>query len=245
MATVESDFAELRHALRDCPMVISIRSFHQGVTLRIVLDSLCLGIKTQNASNPRGNIGQVDDRRSAMPFTDAGVKLLLIATYAIEEVRVMRRQRDRALPLGDEFHFGAVQPPSGCVTEDQHSVGSVEGCTVIVTFLRMRRPDPLLEDQLFLASLRITLDGILEGRILGIRELLIVIKKITNDYNDAFAPQLHCQVVQCLGNIGLLCALKRRKAIHDVIDCALAITARRIIAHILIKYTQCNGVTLM
>ena len=120
----------------------------------------------------------MDNGRRAVSGVDVCIERVLIATNAIEEIRVVLRQRNRPFSFRDQFHVPTIEPPTGRVSEDQHALRSVEGRAVIVAFLRMRRPNPLFEYQLFLPSPRITLDRILEGRVLGVRELLVVVKKV-------------------------------------------------------------------
>ena len=60
----------------------------------------------------------------------------------------MGRQVGRAGPLGDQLVPRAVQLPADRVADDQHPLGAVEGGAVLVAFLHVGRPDPLLEDEL-------------------------------------------------------------------------------------------------
>ena len=78
-----------------------------------------------------------------------------------------------------------------------------------------------------------------------VKNLLLVVKKIADDDDNALAAQLHRQIVQGPGNVGLLRALERRKTVHDLVDGTLTVTARRVIAHFLIKNPERHGVTLL
>ena len=64
--------------------------------------------------------------------------------------------------------------------DDQIALGSIESPSVFVTFLCVRRPDPLLKNQLFPSPLRV--GGVLTNRVLGIRKLLIVVEKVLSSH---------------------------------------------------------------
>ena len=90
---------------------------------------------------------------------------------------MVRRQVGRAGPLRDQLVPRAVELPADRVADDQHPLGAVEGGAVLVAFLHVGRPDPLLEDQL-LARPGLAVVGVLEDDVLRVGELLVVVEEV-------------------------------------------------------------------
>src|SRR5262245_35643967 len=112
-----------------------------------------------------------------MPGHDVGPWLFRVPADAVEEIAVMRLQVGPAALLRDRLVFRTVQLPANRVADDQHPLGAVERGTVLVSLLHVRRPDPLLEDEL-LAHPRLALDRVFKDRVLRVRPLLVVIEEV-------------------------------------------------------------------
>src|SRR5206468_1239634 len=94
-----------------------------------------------------------------------------------QEIRVVGHKVGRAGLCGNQLVARAVQLPAFRVTNNQHAVGAVKGRAVFITFLHVRRPDALLEDELLLLA-RFALDWILEDGALRVRKLLVVVEEV-------------------------------------------------------------------
>src|SRR5205823_6089278 len=85
------------------------------------------------------------------------------------EVRRAASFLPRLVPLAEDLEADAV-------ADDDQPLGAVESGPVLVPFLHVGGPVPLLEDKLSLAA-RLAVAGPFEDAVLGVRELLIVVEE--------------------------------------------------------------------
>src|SRR5690242_9097617 len=104
-------------------------------------------------------------------------QMFLLAPNAIQEIAMMCRQIGPTSLLRDQLVAWAVQLPAHRVSNDEHALGAVEGGAVLVSLLHVGGPDALLENELLPAS-PLPFASVLEDRILGIGELLVIIEEI-------------------------------------------------------------------
>src|SRR4029434_4998195 len=86
----------------------------------------------------------------------------------------MRFETDGAAHLLNEFVARTVHLPAVVLAENHQPLCPVEGVAVLVPFLHVRRPNPMLVDQLLLLSTSL----VFERDILRVRELLIVVEEV-------------------------------------------------------------------
>src|SRR5690349_18171243 len=72
------------------------------------------------------------------------------------------------------FVARAKQLPAAALAENQHSFGAVKGIPVFVTFLHVRRPDALLEDELLFT---LAFAVIFEDDVLRVGKLLLIVEE--------------------------------------------------------------------
>ena len=100
--------------------------------------------------------------------------------------------------FGQQFVSRPVEAPAFGVSHDQHAFSAIEGRSVFVTFLNVRRPDALFKDQLSSASGGVACNRIFADGVLGIRELLIIIEKgLAAEAGDAGRVRRHAQSPEC------------------------------------------------
>ena len=141
-----------------------------------------------------------------MPYIDRSVDFDLWIADRIEEVLMMSDQVSAARPFGQKFSLWTKQPPADRMPHDQNAFGPVERGSVFITFLHVRRPDSLFKNELLAASLRRPIEIVLADRVLGVRELLIVIKVVfTAETGDSIGmslnsepPQSHIDIVNAI-----------------------------------------------
>src|SRR5262249_19840050 len=133
-------------------------------------------IELQDVSDPRGDVRQVNQRRRQEPGLDVGVELLLLAPNAVKKVLMVRGQVRTSGLLGNQGVSRTVDLPPDRMPDDRHPLRAVEGRTVFVSLLDIRRPDPLLENELLFH--RFAGNRILEDRILRIGKLLVVVEEV-------------------------------------------------------------------
>src|SRR5687768_8651152 len=108
-----------------------------------------------------------------MADLDVGIGAF-IRSNALEKITVMGRRVEGTGHGFSRFITRTKELPSFMFPQNHHSFSPVPGIPVFMSFLHVGRPEALFKNQLLLATFVI----VLKEHILGIRELLIIIKKV-------------------------------------------------------------------
>src|SRR5262245_30167135 len=130
-------------------MPFTVRAPDETIRLFVTNDLLALRIKPQRAGKARGDVAEVTERGREMASFNVGVGPFVVLD-AVEEIAVVRR----ALYLATEFFAKLIarpkQLPAAVLAKNHHAFRPIKRVAVFVAFLDVRRPDALLEDELFL-----------------------------------------------------------------------------------------------
>jgi len=140
-----------------------------------VADHFLDGVKVQRLLLAAGDVRQVDKARRKMPFLHVGVGSFA-APDALDEVGMVGDEVRRTAPFLSWLVPRAKDLEADAVAEDQHPLGAIEGGSVLISFLHVRRPIPLLENELPLAG-GFAVAGPFEDAVLRVRELLVVVEE--------------------------------------------------------------------